>query len=228
MLFTPQEFVVRLCTQLFRGIPTHESFPDASPSDCLLRWAAALLSGALPAQTRRALLIGIDDYAPPPGALPPVLPAGHAPDSRFAPGTTWISLHGPAVDVPTMYELLKEHYGFTDIRVMKETDATRAGVLAAIDKLVADTQPGDFDVFYYSGHGSRRLDTLSSKNHFDRTIVPIDAWNGAEDVRDKELALRFEKIVFEKHAQLTVIYDSCDSVTMARNYPERAALPALR
>lgn len=150
-------------------------------------WMAALFTSALQAQTHRALLIGIDDYAPPPGAALPVAPAGHAPDSRFAPGTSWISLHGPAVDVPAMYELLQDTYGFKDIRVTKEEDATREGILAAIDKLVADTQPGDFDVFYYSGHGSRRLDTLSSKGHFDQTIVPVDAWKGAEDIRDKEL-----------------------------------------
>jgi Caspase domain len=181
----------------------------------LCAWTAALLASSLHAQTRRALLIGIDDYVPP-GAALPVSPAGHAPDSRFAPGTTWISLHGPAVDVPSMYELLQDNYGFKDIRVMKEQDATRVGILAAIDQLVADTQPGDLDVFYYSGHGSRRLDTLSSKDHFDQTIVPIDAWKGAEDIRDKELALRFDKIVFEKRAHLTAIYDSCDSATMAR------------
>jgi hypothetical protein len=115
-----------------------------------------------------------------------------------------------------MVELLKDNYGFKDIRVMKQREATREGILAAIDTLVADTQRGDLVVFYYSGHGSRRLDTLSSKGHFDQTIVPIDAWKGAEDIRDKELALRFDRIVFEKHAHLTAIYDSCDSATMAR------------
>ncbi len=179
-------------------------------------WIAAVFAGPLHAQARRALLIGIDDYAPPAGTTLPVRPAGHAADSRFAPGATWINLHGPAIDVPAMVELLQNKYGFKDIRVLKERDATRKGILAAIDKLVADTQPGDLDAFYYSGHGSRRLDTLSSKGHFDQTIVPIDAWKGGEDIRDKELALRFDKIVFEKHAHLTAIYDSCDSATMAR------------
>lgn len=192
-------------------------------------WMAALLASSLGAQTRRALLIGIDDYTPPPGATPLVLPAGHAPDSRFAPGTSWISLHGPAVDVLSIYLLLRDSYGFKEenITVLKEQDATRAGILTAIDKLVADTRPGDFDVFYYSGHGSRRLDTLSSKDHFDQTIVPIDAWKGAEDIRDKELALRFDKIVFERHAHLTAIYDSCDSATMARGITQSVerALP---
>jgi hypothetical protein len=190
-------------------------------------WLTIIFTCALDAQTRRALLIGIDNYAPAPGATLPVPSAGHARDSRFAPGTTWISLHGPAVDVPSMYELLQNTYGFKDIRLLTEQQSTRQGILAAIDQLIADTHPGDLDVFYYSGHGSRRVDTLSTKNHFDQTIVPIDAWKGAEDIRDKELALRFDKIVYDKHAHLTAIYDSCDSGTMARGLTEsvQRALP---
>jgi len=115
-----------------------------------------------------------------------------------------------------MQVLLKDKFGFEDIRVLPEQQETRKGILAAIDQLIADTHPGDFDVFYYSGHGSRRLDTLSSKGGFDQTIVPIDAWKGAEDIRDKELALKFDKIVYDKRAHLTAIYDSCNSGTMAR------------
>ncbi len=167
-------------------------------------------------QTRRALLIGIDHYAPPPGSTSPVPTAGHAADSRFGPGESWPELHGPSVDVASMQVLLKNSFGFQNVRVLEEQQATRQGILAAIDQLIAETNPGDFVVFYYAGHGSQRLDTLSSKNHFDQTIVPIDAWKGAEDIRDKELALRFNKIVYDKHAHLTAVYDSCDSGTMAR------------
>jgi hypothetical protein len=167
---------------------------------------------------KRALLIGINHYAPPEGSTP-VVPAGaHALDSRFAPGASWPSLEGPAEDVASIDLLLRNTYSFSEanITVLPEKDATREGILNAIDKLVADTKPGDLVVFYYSGHGSRRLDTLSSKNHFDETIVPIDAWKGAKDIRDKEMALRFDRIVYDKRAHLTAIYDSCNSGTMAR------------
>jgi hypothetical protein len=167
---------------------------------------------------KRALLIGINDYSPPDNTASPVAGPTHASDSRFAQGGHWPSLRGPSEDVAAMHVLLRESYGFTDadITVLDEKDATHDGILAAIDKLVADTKPGDLVVFYYSGHGSRRLDTLSSKNHLDETIVPIDAWKGAKDVRDKEMALRFNQIVYDKHAHLTAIYDSCNSGTMAR------------
>ena len=129
---------------------------------------------------------------------------------------TGTNLHGPSIDVASMQVLLKNSFGFQNIRVLPEQQATRQGILAAIDQLVTETNPGDFVVFYYSGHGSQRLDTLSSKNHFDQTIVPIDAWKGTEDIRDKELAVRFNQIVYDKRAHLTAVYDSCDSGTMAR------------
>jgi hypothetical protein len=168
------------------------------------------------AGTRRALLIGIDHYSPPVGASVPIPTGPHAQDSRFAPGTTWVNLSGPLVDVDSMRVLLQQTFQFSEVRVLPEAEATRAGILAAILQLTAETKPGDFDVIYYSGHGSRRVDSLSSKFHFDETIVPIDAWKGVEDIRDKELSKLFDAIVYGKHAHLTAIFDSCDSGTMAR------------
>jgi hypothetical protein len=113
--------------------------------------------------------------------------------------------------------LLRDRFGFQDIQVLPEQQATRKGILKAIERLVADTNPGDLDIFYYAGHGSRRKDTLSSKkDHMDETIVPIDAWKGVEDIRDKELAFLFNQIVYDRHARLTAVFDSCDSGTMAR------------
>jgi hypothetical protein len=178
------------------------------------------LSPAVHAE-KRALLIGISDYLPPQGSTFPVTP-GHALDSRFSPGTTWPSLHAPENDVAAMRLLLHENFGFdyASITVLPQREATHDGILAAIDRLANQTKPGDMVVFYYSGHGSKQLDTLSSKNQMDETIVPIDAWNRDPDVRDKELAVRFNRIVYDKHAHLTAIFDSCDSATQARGAAE--------
>jgi len=178
----------------------------------------------LTAQTRptsHALLIGIDHYAPPSGSSLPVAGPGHASDSRFAPGASWHSLQGPLTDVAAMHVLLRETYGFTDIRELTDLQATRQGILDAINQLIADTEKGDRVVIYYSGHGSQRLDIKSSKkDQRDQTIVPVDAWKGVKDIRDKELAVLFNKIVFDKRARLTAIYDSCNSGTMARGVTE--------
>jgi hypothetical protein len=187
----------------------------ASLSLCL----ALGLTRSLDAQTRptsHALLIGIATYAPPKGTPLPSAGPGHSQDSRFGPNATWHSLQGPPTDVSAMHALLEHTYGFTDIRELHDLDATRQGILDALNKLIDDTQKGDRVVIYYSGHGSQRLDTKSSKNQRDQTIVPVDAWKGVKDIRDKELALLFDKIVFDKQARLTAIYDSCNSGTMAR------------
>ena len=194
-----------------------------TPAICLrfsLLCLAVSLAGVAHGQVRRALLIGIEDYAPPQGVSLPVAPVHHAHDSRFAPGTTWVRLQGPSADVAGMQYLLTNRFGFKDVRVLDPHQATRQGIIDAIDKLISDTHPGDFDVIFYAGHGSRRLDSLSSKNHFDETIVPIDAWKGVEDIRDKELAARFNRIVYDRHAHLTAIFDSCNSGTMARGVSE--------
>jgi hypothetical protein len=180
---------------------------------------AASLTNSLLAQSRptsHALLIGIATYAPPKGTPLPSAGTGHSQDSRFGVNATWHSLQGPPTDVAAMHALLEHTYGFTDIRELHDQDATRQGILDALNKLIDDTQKGDRVVIYYSGHGSQRLDTKSSKNQRDQTIVPVDAWKGVKDIRDKELALLFDKIVFDKQARLTAIYDSCNSGTMAR------------
>jgi len=180
-----------------------------------------LFFGGVAQAEKRALLIGISDYLPPPGAHLPVEP-GHALDSRFAPDTTWSSLSAPMEDVADMVVLLREHYDFpaSNITVLPESEATHQGILDALQQLADKTKPGDLVLFYYSGHGSQRLDTLSSKNQRDQTIVPIDAWKKDPDVRDKELAVAFNRIVYDKHAHLTAIFDTCDSSTQARGLME--------
>jgi hypothetical protein len=84
------------------------------PSGRVAVWLclAICLNAVAHSQTRRALLIGIDHYAPPPGSASPVPTAGHAPDSRFGPGESWPELHGPSADVASMQVLLKNSFGF--------------------------------------------------------------------------------------------------------------------
>ena len=170
------------------------------------------------AQAKRALLIGINHYAPPNGDAVVIAPGNHAPDSRFAPGRSWTNLNGPLVDVEAMRLLLENTYQFPEanVHLLIEKQATRRGILDALEGLAEETKPNDLVVVYYAGHGSRRLDTASSKNGFDETIVPSDAWKGVEDIRDKELAVSFNKLITTKQARLTAIFDSCHSGTMAR------------
>jgi len=192
----------------------------------------AVSSVGVQAATKRALLIGINHYSPTTAeaaALKKISAEPHKADSRFAPGYEWPDLNGPLNDVESMHLLLRDTYGFPDanITILKDRDATREAILKAINNLIAATQPGDQVVFFFAGHGSQRLNSTTGVNTAaagkeegrDQTIVPADAYKGTYDIRDKELAQLFNKILDDKKARLVAIFDSCHSGTMARGIP---------
>lgn len=181
-----------------------------------------------PGQTKYALLIGIDTYQPPRTTVK--RPSG-ANTGRFAPGAPLFNnLTAPTYDVASMRDLLtSSKFGFPKddrhIHLLENDAATRAGILAAMNKyLVEQPQKGDIVVFYIAGHGSLRVNTKSGKQTFDfggkptpldNTIVPADAYLGAEDVRDREMARIFNKAL-DKGIRLTAIFDTCHSGGTAR------------
>ena len=52
----------------------------------------------------------------------------------------------------------------------------------------------------------------------DETTVPADSYKGTMDIRDKEYARAFMKVI-EKGAVLTAVFDSCHSGSIARGLP---------
>ena len=110
----------------------------------------------------------------------------------FCPGAPlFANLAGPTYDVASMRELLtSSKFGFPNddqhIHLLENSAATRAGILAAMNKyLVEQPQKGDIVVLYFAGHGSLRVNTKSNKQTFDlggkptpldNTIVPADAY----------------------------------------------------
>lgn len=179
-------------------------------------------------QSKYALLIGIDTYQP---ANTTVKRPVGANTGRFAPGAPLFpNLAGPTYDVASIREVLtSSKFGFPNddqhIHLLENGAATRDGILAAMNKyLVEQPQKGDIVVFYFAGHGSLRVNTKSNKQTFDiggkptpldNTIVPADAYLGAEDIRDREMARIFNKAL-DKGIHLTAIFDSCHSGGTAR------------
>src|SRR4051812_48566586 len=87
--------------------------------------------------TRRALLIGIDKYDTHPEVIGP--------------------LQGCVNDVTAMERLLRAApYAFEHITVLRDGDATQAGIRTAFDALVEETQTDDVVVVQYAGHGSTK------------------------------------------------------------------------
>jgi hypothetical protein len=202
------------------------SLEALSPVSCcfiVLCCAFGLVQGTA-AQTRRALLIGIDTYQPKVQRARPR--AATKDDSRGASRwdlPVWPNLEGAVNDVKAMRDLLAStKFGFAEsnIHVLLQEQAKHDAILSAMQKyLVDEPQRGDVVVFYYAGHGSQRVNTRNGKpDHLDETIVPEDANSAVFDLRNKEIARIFSKAV-DKGVILTAIFDSCHSGGVARGIP---------
>jgi hypothetical protein len=173
-------------------------------------------------ESRRAILVGIDNYNPdsstqaqilrdlkPPTVKRPAV-EGDAKYWRFD------DLDGAVNDVRLMKGVL-ESIGFRDFVVLTDQDATADAILQALQKnLVDDAQRGDVRLFYYSGHGNHVKNRSSSEQQQeDQTLVPADNWRNVPDIRDKEIS----RILFQaarKGVIVTLIADSCHSGSLAR------------
>jgi hypothetical protein len=173
--------------------------------------AALFFSAVAGAETRRAVIIGINSYF---DSTTSLVGRGTPPDPRF-----WLNLNGAVNDSVRVRDILVARYGFErgDIVYISDRDATRNAIISAIeDHLIAKTRPGDVAFFYYAGHGSRVRNTLSTEeDKLDESIVPADASTGARDIRDRELRDLFNKVI-DKGGELTVVLDSCHSGSATR------------
>ncbi len=202
----------------------HKRIPFAA--GLLIVSLALIAARPAAAQTKRALLIGINTYeakgtaiSKPPSAA---LQNGAGEASRWEI-PAWQNLDGSLNDVESMHQILastKFAFAENNIHIVEEDQATREGILQAMKKyMLEEPVRGDTVVFYYAGHGSQRYNSLTDKPfHLDETIVPSDASSGAFDIRDKEIARLFNQIV-DKGILLTAIFDSCHSGSIARGIP---------
>lgn len=201
------------------------------------------------AQTKRALLVGINTYQP--AGTQAEHPAGCT-YGRCELGT-FENLDGAVNDAQAMADLLTSpKFGFPaenvvlltnpkpprprpGVVILPDGETTRDGILAAIQKyLVDEPQQGDTVVFYDASHGSLRVNSKGSKLtvlingayvHADSTLVPSDAYKGGYDIRDREMT-RIFNAALDKGIHLAVILDSCHSGGISRgigaNYRQRS------
>jgi metacaspase-1 len=147
---------------------------------------------------KKALLVGINDYAP--------VGAG-GPDLR-----------GCVNDVVDMATTLRD-LGIVpaapaNMHIVTDARATRDNILAELKWLVTGAKKGDLLVFYYSGHGSYVADLSGDEpDKKDETICPHDfAAKGM--IKDDDLRGAFKGIA--AGVNLEVILDSCHSGTATR------------
>ncbi len=190
------------CVRIF-GNPSRYGVKASSYCAATLLSLGILLAGGsrAAAQVRRAVLIGINNYAVDPRT------------DRTK------NLDGAVNDAQAMAETLRTYHGFkpADIHLVTEQEATRSRILQEIeDHLIKAAQPGDLSLFYFAGHGSYQENSKSRESdHRDETIVPADANRGTADIRDKELARLFNRVI-DRKAGLVAVFDSCHSGSISR------------
>lgn len=147
------------------------------------------------ASTRRALLVGINEYPDPANRL-----------------------EGCVNDVYLMSAVLQES-GFQpdDIRVVLDDRATAAGIRERLDWLLDEVRPGDQRFFFYSGHGAQ-LPGYGSNGRPDRLhscLVPHDfAWTGETAITDDQFDNYYSHLSYD--ARFVIVLDCCYSGGMVR------------
>lgn len=172
--------------------------------------------------TSRALIIAISDYgSPPPDPLTKAARAAYRPLNAKN-------------DVPLVRGALLTH-GFSpeNVRVLADSAATRAGILAAFDELVRDAGVGDAVVVHYSGHGHQISDDNGDEmDGYDEVLVPFGApasftegYKGELHIRDDEVGAFVQRLRRKvgPTGNVTVFLDACYSGTGTRAAEE---LPA--
>jgi hypothetical protein len=148
-----------------------------------------------------ALLVGIDAYP------------------RLSPHE---QLHGCVNDVELMASVLRETFGFPEdgITLLRDADATRDGILAAFDSLLAAARPDDVVVVHYSGHGSQMTDREGDEaDGLDETIVPHDSGRAPDpnrDITDDEILAWLARLTAVT-TRVTLVFDCCHSGTVSRD-----------
>jgi caspase domain-containing protein len=161
---------------------------------------------SIKAQSKYAILIGINDYYEVKGVK------------------SEVSLHGSVNDANSIRDLLISKFGFNskNIDTIYNADATRDHIIAGLNKKLAQCKPGDALVFYYSGHGVYMFnsdeDKDSVKQGMNQAMLTSDLYNYDDHLkcffRDFTLKQYFNLFI-NKKVILTAIFDCCFSGNIA-------------
>lgn len=131
-------------------------------------------------------------------------------------------LQGPGNDVALMREVVCSRFGL-DARVIPNHEATRDGILSALDALVSGAEPNDTLLFYFAGHGTRIEQVEDEQELVREALCPHDF--SREDHKRAILDFEFHKRFAQaqcRGARLTAIFDCCFSGGLARDDVLRA------
>jgi hypothetical protein len=169
---------------------------------------------AKPTPTKRALIVAIGNY-------PEV--------------TGWKSISS-LNDIAIIQGALSKQ-GFSDISVIKDGEATKAGIVKALNELKSRCLPGDIVVVHFSSHGQQITDNNRDEiDGYDEAIVAYGApavydpgYEGENHLRDEELGEKLDDIRQQlgKDGDVLILVDACHSGTATRGEAKtRGGVPA--
>jgi hypothetical protein len=135
----------------------------------------------LQAVRRVALVIGIDKYE-------------YYPALRSAVG-----------DARGVAAVLRSSYGFSDVRELLDAEATRAGILEAVENLAVAAKKGDSVLLFFAGHGEY------SEPLARGAWVPADAQSGADFIPNSAIHDFVKAMDARGAGHVLVIADACFS-----------------
>jgi len=122
--------------------------------------------------------------------------------------------------------LVGQGFASDNISILKNEQATKAGIMQAIADLQSKIQPGDVVVIHYSGHGQQIFDDNGEEiDDKDEALVPYDAlvrytsnYKGENHIRDDALGIIITEFrnALGKDGQLLFLLDSCHSGSATR------------
>ena len=150
-------------------------------------------------------------------------------------------LDGPPNDVGLVSDAL-QHHGFREdnILTLRDEQASRDGILRALESLIDRADTGDVAVFYYAGHGHQITDDDANEelDGYDEVLVPYGApdhsqstdevqaaYSGDDHIRDDTLGVLFDRLQAKvgSDGNVAVFLDACFSGTGTRGGFQLAA-----
>ena len=122
-------------------------------------------------------------------------------------------LQGCVNDANAWASLLIDHYDFdpADVRLLLDSEATKASILAGLDELITGGEAGDVLVFTNSSHGTYLTDESGDEpDRYDEALCPYDCDTSL--ITDDELRARLDGV--KPGVSFTLISDSCHSGTV--------------
>lgn len=138
----------------------------------------------------------------------------------------WGKIHGDN-DVSYVVKMLKS-IGYTDIKTLRNEQATKNNMVRAFNSLIQRCKKGDFVYIHYSGHGQLMSDLNGDEAKkwngahadWDESWIPYDAYmtyceedHGEKHFCDDEVAMFLQQIRkrITSSGQLSVAIDACHS-----------------